>query len=285
MKSSLIGTLGIVALALFATAAGAQTTNFNQVQHIETALNHLTVIDLGEPVVTLAVADPDAFQVERHDDKVFLKPLREGASTNLFVWTASRELSYELDPAGDLQNMNVLIRNLPPAVPARTAMAAEPTDQEIQKIASLVLTQALMGTEEIARDGSKVATDRVTVELEQVFRAKDQLYLRYSITNSTRFPFRVTAPDIHEPEPTQVPISLLSLRDHQLSSQTFAAFRVKQGASIPLLHAESETRDLAPGQKTTGVVSIHSIQGNPPQIYQLNFGNDRDLPVTVEAVL
>jgi len=280
MKSSLI-----TALALFATAAGAQTTNFNQVQHIETALNHLTVIDLGESVVTLAVADPDAFQVERHDDKVFLKPLREGASTNLFVWTASRELSYELDPAGDLQNMNVLIRNLPSAVPARTAMVAEPNDQEIQKIASLVLTQALMGTEEIARDGSKMASDRVTVELEQVFRAKDQLYLRYSITNSTRFPFRVTSPDVREPEPTQVPISLLSLRDHQLSSQTFAAFRVKQGASIPVVHAESQTRDLAPGQKTTGIVSIRNAQQNPPQIYQLNFGNDHDSPVTVEAVL
>ena len=280
MKSFLI-----TALALFATAAAAQTTNFNQVQHIETALNHLTVIDLGEPVITLAVADPDACQVERHDDKVFLKPLREGASTNLFVWTASRELSYELDPAGDLQKMNVLIRDLPPAVPARTAMAAGPTDLEIQKIASLVLTQALMGTEEIARDGSKVATDRVTVELEQVFRAKDQLYLRYSITNSTRFPFRVTAPDVREPEPTQVPISLLSLRDHQLSSQTFATFKAKQGASIPVLHAESQTRDLTPGQKTTGVVSIRSAQQNPPQVYQLNFGNDHDSPVTVEAVL
>ncbi len=285
MKSSLIVTLGIVALALFATAAGAQTTNFNQVQHIETALNHLTVIDLGEPVITLAVADPDAFQVERHDDKVFLKPLKEGASTNLFVWTASRELSYELDPAGDLQKMNVLIRNVPPAIPARIAMAAEPTDQEIRKVASLVLTQALMGTEEIARDGSKVATDRVTVELEQVFRSKDQLYLRYSITNSTRFPFRVTAPDVYEPEPTQVPISLLSLRDHQLSSQTFATFKVKQGASIPVMHAESQTRDLAAGQKTSGIVSIRSAQGNPPQLYQLNFGNDHDSPVTVEAVL
>ena len=280
MKSFLIA-----ARALFATAAGAQTTSFNQVQHIETALNHLTVIDLGEPVVTLAVADPDAFQVERHDDKVFLKPLREGASTNLFVWTASRELSYELDPAGDLQKMNVLIRNAPPAMPAHTAIATEPTDQEIQKIASLVLTQALMGTEEIARDGSKMASDHVTVDLERVFRAKDQLYLRYSITNSTRFPFRITAPDVCEPQPTQVPISLLSLRDHQLSSQTFAAFRVKQGASIPLLHAESQTRDLAPGQKTTGVVSIRSAPQNPPHIYQLNFGNDHDSPVTVEAVL
>ncbi|MHB1935024.1 MAG: TrbG/VirB9 family P-type conjugative transfer protein [Acidobacteriaceae bacterium] len=280
MKSFLI-----TALALFATAAGAQTTNFNQVPHIETALNHLTVIDLGEPVTTLAVADPDAFQVERHDDKVFLKPLKEGASTNLFVWTATRQLSYELDPAGDLQKMNVLIRNAPSAVPARIAMATEPTDQDIQKIASLVLTQALMGTEEIARDGSKAANDRVTVELEQVFRAKDVLYLRYSITNSTRFPFRITAPDVREPQPTQVPISLLSLRDHQLSSQTFATFKTKPGASIPVMHAESQTRDLAPGQKTTGIVSIPSAQQNPPHIYQLIFGSDHDFPVTVEAVL
>ena len=45
MKSPLI-----VALALFATAAVAQTTNFNQVPHIETALNHLTVIDRELPL-------------------------------------------------------------------------------------------------------------------------------------------------------------------------------------------------------------------------------------------
>ena len=63
--------------------------------------------EFGEPVTTLAVGDADTFQIERHEDKVFIKPLQQGVSTNLFVWTASRELSYELDPSGSLSSMDV----------------------------------------------------------------------------------------------------------------------------------------------------------------------------------
>ena len=111
-------TLTTISLALAVAAAGAQTTSQSQIRHIETSLNHLTVLEFGESVSTLAIADPDSFQVERHDDKVFVKPLREGVSTNLFVWTASRELSYELDPAGQLAAMDVLVRTAPAPNPA-----------------------------------------------------------------------------------------------------------------------------------------------------------------------
>ena len=149
-------TLTIISLALAAAAAGAQTTSQSQIRHIETSLNHLTVLEFGESVTTLAIADPDSFQVERHDDKVFVKPLREGVSTNLFVWTASRELSYELDPAGQLAAMDVLVRTEPAPNPHASAQAsAEPSDAEIRKIASLVLTQAMMGVEDIAHDADK----------------------------------------------------------------------------------------------------------------------------------
>src|ERR1700679_3578334 len=145
-------------LALAAISAVAQTTNISQIQHIETALNHLTVIDFAEPVVTVAVADPDSIQIERHDDKVFIKPLKDGVSTNLFVWTASRQLAYEIDPAGDVAKMNVMIRNAPPAQqkPNHDAASSEPSDKQIQKIASLVLTQALMGSETIVRESGEV---------------------------------------------------------------------------------------------------------------------------------
>jgi hypothetical protein len=51
------------------------------------------------------------------------------------------------------------------------------------------------------------------------------------------------------------------------------------------MQAESGTRDLRPGEKTTGVISIESSAGNPPQIYQLNFGSDQSGPLKVEAVL
>ncbi len=167
--------LTILSLALVAVAARAQSTSQSQIRHIETSMNHLTVLEFGESVTTLAIADPDSFQVERHDDKVFLKPLREGVSTNLFVWTASRELSYELDPAGQLAQMDVLVRAEPVPNPhTGTQASAEPSDTEIRKIASLVLTQAMMGVEDIVHDAEKRATGRVEVDLEQVYRAKDR---------------------------------------------------------------------------------------------------------------
>jgi hypothetical protein len=279
-------TLTTIFLGIAVAAAEAQTTSQSQIRHIETSLNHLTVLEFGESVTTLAIADPDSFQVERHDDKVFVKPLREGVSTNLFVWTASRELSYELDPAGQLAAMDVLVRTEPAPNPhASVRAAAEPSDAEIRKIASLVLAQALMGVEEIAHDATKPSAYRVQVALEQIYRTKDELYIRYSVTNQTKVPFRVTTPDVCAPLPTEQPISLVSLKNHQITSQTFAAFKVRQVFCIPVTQAENGTRDLAPGEKTTGVISVGSSTGNVPQIYQLNFGADQNGPLKVEVVL
>jgi hypothetical protein len=51
------------------------------------------------------------------------------------------------------------------------------------------------------------------------------------------------------------------------------------------MQAETSTRDLAPGEKTTGVISIGGSTGNSPQIYQLNFGADQTGPLKVEVVL
>ena len=59
-----------------------------KVTRLETAMNHLTVIELSEPV-TLAAAGSPLFKIERRENKVFIQPLEEGASTNLFVWTGS----------------------------------------------------------------------------------------------------------------------------------------------------------------------------------------------------
>ena len=187
-------------ISLAVTVAGAQTTSQNQVRHVQTSLNHLTVLEFGEPVTTLAIADTDSFQVERHEDMIFVKPLREGISTNLFVWTASRELSYELDPAGQLTSMDVLIRTEPAARPhSAGSEGSEPTDAELHKIASLVLAQAMMGAESISNDNHKQASDRVLIVLNQVYRSKDQLYIRYTVTNGTKSPFRLTTPDVGTP--------------------------------------------------------------------------------------
>jgi Conjugal transfer protein/TraK protein len=276
----------ILSVALVAAAAGAQTTSQSQIRHIETSLNHLTVLEFGEPVTTLAIADPDSFQIERHGDKVFVKPLREGVSTNLFVWTASRELSYELDPAGQLAQMDVLVRTDPARNPDTSTQAAiEPSDIEIRRIASLVLGQAMMGVEDIVHDQKKRTPGRVQIDLEQIYRANDRIYIRYSVANETKAPFRVTTPDVDSPDPTRYPISLVGLRNHQITSRTFASFKAKEGSEMTLIEGESGSHDLGPGEKATGVISIGNPVGTLPRIYQLHFGADQHGPLKVEAVL
>jgi len=277
-----------VGLAFASVASTAQTLNFNQIPHIQTALNHLTVIEFGEPVVKVEIADRVAFEVERYEDEVSLTPLKSDVSTNLFIWTSTREISYEIDPAGDVAKMTVFLRNAPPqqqlASVANTG-STEPSNEQIQRISALVLTQGLMGSKDITRETRKPPIDGVFVELEQVYRSNDRLYIRYSITNLSKAPFRITAPDISQLEPTQEPVSILSLRDHQLSAQTFSSFKAKPGSTIPVATSESQDKDLAPGRKTIGLISIRGSQSNLPHIYQLHFGNDQNHPVTAEAVL
>jgi Flp pilus assembly secretin CpaC len=281
-----VKSLILIPFSLAAALACAETTSQSQVRHVQTSLNHLTVLEFGEPVTTLAVADPDSFKIEHHDDKVFVMPLREKVSTNLFVWTASRQLSYELDPAGPLVAMDVLIRTEPPAsVHSVSGSSAPHTEGDTRKISSQVLAQTMMGVQYVLHDPAKSTSGHVQVEIEQVYRSKDQIYIRYSVSNQTSVPFRLTTPDVSNPLITQEPISLTSLRNHQLSAQTFAAYKSKPGSSLPVVQAQTVTNDLAPGQKTTGMVSVSSSEGNPPELYQLNFGADNGQPITVEAVL
>ena len=273
-------------LAISAAVAGAQTTGQGQIRHVETSTNHLTVLEFGEPVTTLAVGDGDSFQIERHEDKVFIKPLQQGVSTNLFVWTASRELSYELDPSGSLSSMDVLIRTDPAPNPRTDAHSDEElSEQKIHAIAAQVLTQTLAGAEDVVPESTKVEQNRVQVALEQVYRAGDQIYIRYSITNRTEAPYRATVPAVYAQAPGKNAVSLVSLRNYQLGRKTYASFKTHRGVALDVAQPESTPRDLAPGEKATGVIGIKGIDGNQPRLYQLNFGIDQNRPVTAEAVL
>jgi len=272
-------------------AAEAQTTSQNQIRHVETSMNHLTVLEFGEPITTLAIGDADSFQVERHEDKVFIKPLEPGISTNLFVWTASRELSYELDPSGSLASMDVSIHTDPAPNPRANAQSNEELSEEkIHKITPLVLTQMLSGAEDIAQDSTKATHNRIEVTLEQVYRTGDQIYIRYSVTNRTEAPFRVTTPIVYAQTPSQNTVSLTNLHDHQLKRKTYESLKAQRGVALEVAQTESDPRDLAPGEKATGVIAIKGTEENQSRIYQLNFGiinsgPGRNHPVTAEAVL
>src|SRR5215467_15770395 len=104
-------TVTTLLIFLFATPLQRIETQYpdrNKVTRVATAVNHLTVIELAEPV-TLAAAGSPSFKIERRENKVFIQPLEEGAATNLFVWTNSGRLNYELVPAASVETMHFVI--------------------------------------------------------------------------------------------------------------------------------------------------------------------------------
>src|SRR6266567_3020342 len=98
MKYLLAGFLAL-ALTLPAQKIETETPARDRVVKVQTAMNHLTVIEVAEPVTTVAVGSPQTFKIERRENKVLIQPLQEGVATNLFIWTSNTRLNYELLPA------------------------------------------------------------------------------------------------------------------------------------------------------------------------------------------
>src|ERR1039458_790171 len=124
MRRLLIGTLALTMTfpPLPAQKIDTETPSRERVVRVQTAMNHLTVIEVAEPVATVAVGSPQAFKVERRENKVFIQPLQENVATNLFIWTASTRLNYELVPAvSDAGQMDFAIDYRQPQPQAQVA--------------------------------------------------------------------------------------------------------------------------------------------------------------------
>ena len=96
-------------LGLMAQKLETQKPDPKKVIRVETAKDHLTVIELTDAVTMVAVGNRSAFTVERRENKVFVTPTDEGARTNLFIWTSGGRYAYELVPAADIDQMHFAI--------------------------------------------------------------------------------------------------------------------------------------------------------------------------------
>jgi hypothetical protein len=267
--------IGIICL-LSASAFAQQ----QPITKVHTALNHLTVIELPEPI-TMAAAGSDAFEITRHGNRVFIEPVRANVDTDLFLWTEHGKSVYELEPAGEVNAMNVLIAPRPQPQPSA---AADLRDSEIQKIADMAMTKALLQTQHISQRDTKPMHDGVSIQVEDVIHAKDSLYVRYSVVNDGKTPYRVLDPTVQAIRPAGSPISVLTLTNTQLSDKAVSKMGSGQTSNVPVVRSEIEQKDVAPGTAATGVVAIR-IESASPQVYRFVFGNDGDRLVVATVVL
>lgn len=271
--SLLLGLLFAVFLSVFVQELSAQALPQaapvvqSAAVHLATALDHLTVLEFGEPV-TQAAAGSSAFNIEWRDNKVLIKPLKPGVSTDLFVWTASRRFTYELDPPGEVKNMNFAVDN--PSV--LTKPVPETHEEEITKVADMMLTRALLGADRIENRRIKNKKGRVVVRIENVFQSSNSLYVRYAITNRTGRPYRVLNPGAWEVVPPETTVSLPAIRRTQLDAHRAKKLGVKQRTPLVVARAETGEQDLRPGDETHGVIVLRQ-QFPRPAVLELVFAD------------
>ena len=249
--------LAFFALCAFAPCQKTDNAGPNAVVRVATALNHLTVLEFHEPV-TMAAAGSSDFQIEREANKVFIKPIKSGSATDLFVWTASQRFAYELETTQEVKDMNFAIDSARPARPPKAVV-----DPDTDQFVDVVLTRALLGAEEIKQKNVRKVKGRVNVRVEQVLHTRTTVYVHYTIENNSSLSYRMNMPEAYQLRTDDSSLSLARLAHTQLDRAKLAALGDTPELSLPVVHAEAEVEYLRPGETTQGVLPIRQALKSP----------------------
>src|SRR5258708_18237420 len=94
----IITALVTATIPVFGQKIERETNDGRQIVHLKTALNHLTVIELREPVIQVATGS-QSFKVEWRAKKDFVYPNKPRSPTKPFIFTTTHHLTYQLEPA------------------------------------------------------------------------------------------------------------------------------------------------------------------------------------------
>jgi hypothetical protein len=219
------------------------------ITRVETALNHLTVVELREPVLSVA-SGSHAFRVEWRGNKVFIEPTEANISTNLFIWTKSGRLNYELEPAGQVGQMDFAIDQAAAPRPAAKPRAAkrDPSGGEKQ------MEAALLGATPVEMTAYKAQSNRVQLLVKDVVHRHDRLLIRYTVQNWTNQSFEMTTPQVFWLESPHGHTSLVVERTFQLPDSE----RIESNGQVALdvIHQEVETREVRPDGQSVGIIEV-----------------------------
>lgn len=247
-----ISVLAVMAMGWAASGQKVELEKPDQgkIVHVQTALNHLTILEMSEPVDTVAVGSP-VFRVEWRGNKVFIEPTEPDVATNLFVWTPSGRFNYELDPAGIVPEM-VFAIDQPRPDPRKIAASVNKASEFVDPSPAEVLIAA----KPIRLRGSISEQDRVAVYLTDSLQRGGQLFIRYTIRNETNQVYVPGSPQVWALDAPRYRESLYTLANYQLSPDNAA--RLKCRGEMPLAVAKDEMKPsrVEAGQEAAGIVAV-----------------------------
>ncbi|MBX9601375.1 MAG: TrbG/VirB9 family P-type conjugative transfer protein [Bryobacteraceae bacterium] len=278
----------LIVAALAASAAlgqklETQPLDNKKVIRVETAKDHLTVIEVADPVTMVAVGNTGAFTVERRDNKVFIKPTEDGAQTNLFIWTNAGRYAYELLPAASVAQMHFAIDQSPTTV--SQASQPEPAVEAAEKTVPLPREMLTKATP-ITMHGERETAGRVAVTLRDLFRQGDKLYVRYAVHNQSAAGYQLARPSAWLLSGVRAQLSLVPLAEQQLGEK--AQRSLKADAQRELVVLDADHISFVPtGGHGFGWVAVEQPPepAEPPAALKLEFAADAKGPVQAVLVL
>ena len=269
--------LAVAALPARTQKLQVQDSGREQIIHVKTALDHLTVLEMNGPVSAVAVGS-SVFKVEWRENKVFIKPTEENVATNLFVWTAAGRFNYELEPAGSVPEM-VFAIDQPAPPPVKASM-----DRVAPKQVSP--EEVLIGTKPVRLYGSVPDKKRVAVYLNDLFQHDGQLFIHYTIRNDSTKTYTPGLPQVSALNSPRYHDSLYALSNCQLSPGE--ASRLNSSGEVPVEVARTEmpSGGIEPGKEATGIVAVKLPQGrNGPTVLRLIFLPASSGPISATLVM
>jgi hypothetical protein len=267
------------ALAAYGQRIETQKADRTRITRVETALNHLTVIEVGDSVEQVATGST-SFKVEWRGNRVFVQPLEPDAATNLFIWTRSSRLSYELVPAGSVEKMHFAIDE----EPTITAVAAAPPAPAVVEKPPIP-SEMLYRSQPVRLVGTPGQRPSVDVLLRDLYEKDGKVYLRYAIRNAGTGTYEPRDPAIVRLKSPRATQSLYGMHRTQLADNLARRIVAKGSESVHVVHSEIEGSVIAPGKLAVGFLAFDAPQSEGPTVLQLRFPMDRGWTVTATIVL
>jgi hypothetical protein len=284
MQKPIVLTLAL-ALAANAQKIDTEKSQRNRVMRLNTTANHLSVIELAEPVTEVA-AGSSSYKIEWRGNKVFVQPLEPEAATNLFIWTASGRLTYELTAVPSVADAEFAIDQEPGTETAKADPAPHPGADSGAAEQAKLASELLLASHPVRLAG-ELKRGRVQVLLKDVYRDNNRIYVRYLIRNEGRTAYQLACPDVFTLRSPRGPQSLYALAGSQLAGDQ-ARVTAQGQAPVQVVNAETRASTVLPGGAALGLVAFDvsswSITSTPT-VLRFAFPSDSAGEVTALLVL
>jgi hypothetical protein len=144
----------------------------------------------------------------------------------------------------------------------------------------------MLGGKPVRLASYKLGKNRVQLQIKDVFRQADRLYIRYTVDNTTKRAYEVGKPQVFFLEQPQARTTLVGRREWQLTDSE--AERIDSQGQRPLEVIDQEVRSarVEPLEETVGVVGVRLPSGGRgPFVLRLVLPNYKQGAVTATVVL